>query len=154
MTSIAHRCRFSTRSDFLLGHQLFVTYSPHLIVILLNVTFIIIIGSTNVLDSSICYCRCITSWPKFFCIGIHIGFFLFFSPLWLNYHNEVLTCTIAELVESETFSELAFKLLSQPCLSQNTIGIPCQSSYDFCSLINLWSLKFHQYLLFLLCLCG
>ena len=43
----------------------------------LNITFIIT-GSINVLDSCICYCRCITPWLKFFCTGIQIDFFLFF----------------------------------------------------------------------------
>ena len=46
-------------------------------VILSNVSFIIN-GSINFLDSCICYCRCITSWAKFFWIGIQIGLFLFF----------------------------------------------------------------------------
>ena len=43
----------------------------------LNITFIIT-GSINVLDSCICYCRCITPWLKFFCTGIQIDFFLLF----------------------------------------------------------------------------
>ena len=109
--------------------------------------------SINVLDSCICYCRCITSWPKFFCIHILIGLFLFFHLSGWNITIQ-LVGTPVELVEPETLSQLAFELLSQLRLSQYTIGIPYQSSDEFCSLIHLWSLRYHRFLLFMFCHCG
>ena len=51
-------------------------------------------------------------------------------------------------------SQLAFELLSQLRLSQHTFGKPYQSRNYLCSLIHIWSLRYHQFLLFLHCLCG
>ena len=84
----------------------------------------------------------------------HSNWFLVLSPLWLEHYNEVLTGTIVELAERETLFQLKFELLSHLRLSQYTIGIPNQSSNDLCSSIHLWSLRYHQFLLFLFCLCG
>ena len=98
--------------------SLFVTLPP-LESGIMKVTFV---NSINVLDSCICYCCCITSWPKFLCIGIHIDLSLSLSvslslslslSFSLEHHNEVLTGKIVELVKPETLSQLAFELLSQ-----------------------------------------
>ena len=62
--------------------------------------------------------------------------------------------TLVGLFKPENLSQLAFELFSQIRLSQNTIEISYQSYNGFCSLIQLWLLQYHQYLLLLFCLCG